>query len=285
MDRHQFNGMNIHYRYFSLEYFFNSVFQNGLSNVELWLCPQHFYINNEFVENTDRLKKLCNDYQQKIDCICPEQNNPKPNNVAAKGELLINNTLSYYKNVFKVAHEMNCHKVLITPGWNYYDETISEARGRSITMLKKLCNLAEEKEIELVLESIWAKSSQIASTIEQIGYLKEAVNKNNLRLTLDLGAMAAANETIEEWFKVFGKDLRHCHFVDGNPTGHMSWGRGTRDMEQDLHVFQDFDYNGKFSFEFVYPECYKNPSIEDKISIEKYKNIIKKGDFENDKTF
>lgn len=282
MDCSQLTGMNIHYRYYSLETFFQSVSKNGLSTIELWLCPQHFYINNNYFENIDSLKYLCNKYEQSLHCICPEQNNPKPNNIAAKGNILIENTISYYKNVFHVAQQMNCHKVLVTPGWNYYDESLDEARIRSIKMLQLLCDLASEKQIDLVLESIWAKSSQIASTIGEINYLKENVDRKNLLLTLDLGAMAAANESIEQWFKAFGSSIAHCHFVDGSPTGHTSWGRGTRNMFNDLNTFEKFSYKGKLSFEFVDPKCYKDPYLEDRTTIELFNDNLRKRGLLND---
>lgn len=41
---------------------------------------------------------------------------------------------------------------------------------------------------------------------------------------VDTCAMGVANETLEDWFTVFGDDIRHMHFVDGNPYGHLIWG-------------------------------------------------------------
>ena len=33
----------------------------------------------------------------------------------------------------------------------------------------------------------------------------------------------AKEENINDYFEAFGSRIIHCHFVDGNPTGHMAW--------------------------------------------------------------
>jgi len=268
-------AMNIHYRYYSLEYFFAEASKNGFQNAEIWLCPQHFLINYKDSENPRKLVDLAKKYSVNIKCLCPEQNNPKPNNIAARDELLIDNTFNYFKKVIDLANDIGCQKVLVTPGWNYYDEELSEARKRSTLMLQRICDYAKTKGIILVLESIWNHSSQIATNITEIKELKAAVNRKNLKLTIDLGAITAANESIDNWFHTFGKDIEHCHFVDGNPTGHFSWGRGARNMLEDIKVFNKYHYDGGLSFEFVNPVCYRSPQIEDRRTIEIFNSCLK----------
>lgn len=277
MDISCISGMNTHYRYYDLEYFFSSVSKNKLSSVELWLCPQHFFVNNVAYESPEKLHRLMQKYHITIDCLCPESNNPKPSNIAARDLEIISNTKTYYKNVFEIAKEIGSKLVLITPGWNYYDEDPVVARQRSISMIKYLCNLASEYDITLTLESIWNKSSQIAPTIECIYEIISMVDKSNLKLTLDLGALASAKETVADWFEVFGSEkINHCHFVDGNPTGHKSWGSGERNMQTDLNAFYSNGFNGNFSFEFVDAACYRHPEEEDKRSIELFQKTIER---------
>ncbi|WP_440896578.1 sugar phosphate isomerase/epimerase family protein [Amphibacillus sp. Q70] len=273
----QLYGMNIHYRYYDLEYFFKSCSQNKIENVEIWLCPQHFYINAFFSEKSEKIKKLMEKYKISVKCLCPEQNNPKPNNIAAREENLIQYTYQYFKKVIDLANAINSDLVLITPGWNYYDEDPSKARKRSISMIKKLSDYAQERNITLVLESIWNKSSLVGDTIEKIQQIKGGVNRPNLKLALDLGAINSAQESIEEWFQVFGADIAHCHFVDGNPTGHLPWGEGELSMENTLKAFSNHNYSGGFSMEYLYQESFKNPEIWDlktKVQFQKCIKII-----------
>ena len=176
MNRDQLYAMNIHYRYYDLEYFFRACQKMNLKHAELWLCPQHFYINSMWSESPEKLKGLMKQSGVQISCICPEQNNPKPNNIAARSELLIENTRKYFQNVIILASELGCDKILVTPGWNYHDEEVDEARKRSIRMLQSLCDIADPYGISLAMESIWDHSSDIANTKEKVKLIKDGVH-------------------------------------------------------------------------------------------------------------
>ena len=275
MDRQSLYAMNIHYRYYDLEYFFKECNRVQFKNAELWLCPQHFYINSMWNESPDKLKRLMDKYQVKIVCICPEQNNPKPNNIAARSGILIENTEKFLKRVINLANEIRCKMILITPGWNYYDESVDEARERSARMIRKLCDYASEYEINLVMESIWNKSTDIANTKEKIKLLKDMIDRSNLKLTVDLGALRDVGESVNEWFDMFKGDVMHCHFTDGTPTGHMPWGLGECNMQEVLGEFQRNDYQGGFSMEYVDPRSFKSPELWDKSTLEQFEKCIK----------
>lgn len=276
MCRDQLFAMNIHYRFYELEYFFQNCREMGFKNAELWLCPQHFYINNMWSENTDKLKQLMGAYGIKIACICPEQNNPKPNNVAARSALLIQNAESYFRRVIELASEIGCSKILITPGWNYHDEDGDTARDRSIKMLQKICDMAAPHGISLAMESIWSRSSDIGNTKEKVKQIKDGVNRRNFKLTIDLGALGDVSETVEEWFEMFGKDIVHCHFTDGNPTGHMPWGLGERNMYQVLESFRVNGYQGGFSMEYVDARSFVRPESWDRQTLEQFQICLEK---------
>ena len=59
----------------------------------------------------------------------------------------------------------------------------------------------------------------------------------------------------------------HCHFVDGNPTGHLAWGDGNRNPGEDLDVFIQSDYPGYFSLELLAPEYYQMPWLAEQKSL------------------
>lgn len=261
MDIQSLYPMNISYRYFDLEEFFASCARVGLHSAELWLCPQHVLINGQYSEGPERLLRFMDVYDVHPVCLCGEQNNPKPNNIAARGDLLINNTRSYFEKVISLAEAIGCPKVLVTPGWNYYDEPVERARDRSVRMLRRLSDYAAERGVGLVLESIWTKSSEVGPDIPSISLIKERVNRDNLFVAIDFGAMSAAGETVDDWFGAFGDSVAHCHFVDGAPTGHMPWGHGELDMLESLRAFERHGYQGGFSLEYVHPMAYRNPEF------------------------
>ena len=112
MDSQSLYPMNICYRYFDLEGFFASCARLGLRSAELWLCPQHVLVNGQFSEGPERLLRLMDVYGVRLACLCGEQNNPKPNNIAARGELLVSNTRSYFEKVIDLAQATSCPKVI-----------------------------------------------------------------------------------------------------------------------------------------------------------------------------
>ena len=80
----KFTGMNNHYRFYQLETFFSKLASNGIHNVELWTGPMHFYVDYNTHDEVSKLIDLEKKYNIKIIGICPEQTNPKPNNIATK---------------------------------------------------------------------------------------------------------------------------------------------------------------------------------------------------------
>ena len=122
------------------------------------------------------------------------------------------------------------------------------------------------------MESIWDHSSDIANTKEKVKLIKDGVDRENFKLTVDLGALGAVSESIEEWFALFGEDIIHCHFTDGKPagcpTGHMPWGLGERNMLEVLKAFEANEYRGGFSMEYVDARSFRNPEKWDRQTVE-----------------
>ncbi len=274
-------AMNIHYRFFPIEYFFSSVSHIGFKNVEIWLCPQHFEVTYNGYESSEKLKRLAKENHVNIACLCAEQNNPKPSNMAARDKLIIDHSLKYFKNVIDLANELNVSKVLFTSGWSYYDETISNALNRSINHMQELCDYALNKNVTICIEPLQPFESRLVNNKETMKNYLNNINKDNVKIALDLGALGKANESIDEWFLEFGDRIVHCHYVDGNPTGHLPIGKGNRNIEADMISFLKNDYKGFLSFEFANSIAFENPKQADLDSIkviENSLNQIRKGE-------
>lgn len=256
-------AMNGHYRFYELKTFFEEIQKVGFTDAELWTSPHHFFIDYRQYDDPAELKQLADSHQVKIRCICPEQTNPKPNNVAVKGAAAKERVYAYYKNVIDTARAVEADKVLITPGWAYYSEPVEEARKRSVEMLSRVSEYAAKNHIRLAMEALQPDESRIANTTAELQELRELVGNENLKICLDLGAMARAGESIDDYFRVFGKDMIHCHFVDGAPVGHLAWGDGRRSMKEDLEAFRRNGYEGLLSLESVNDWYYEKPYLAD----------------------
>lgn len=80
-------------------------------------------------------------------------------------------------------------------------------------------------------------------------------------MLIDTTAMGVAGETLEQWFQTFGDKIIHTHFVDGNPYGHLIWGDGCRNLEDDLTICQKYGYTGGFGQEITDQKYFKDLSL------------------------
>ena len=90
--------MNCHHRFYELKDFFAASKENGYENVEIWTGPQHFLWTIMVMKMLINFR-LEEKYNIKIIGICPEQTNPKPNNMAAKDREMQKRVLAYFKRM------------------------------------------------------------------------------------------------------------------------------------------------------------------------------------------
>ena len=144
-------AMNCSHRFFSLEAFFASAADSGFEAVELWTGPMHFFLDYASNDTPEKITRLANSFGLDVCALCPEQNNPKPANIAARGEESIKRTKNYFLRAINVASELGVEIVVVTPGWGFLDEERTEAWKRSVYMLGDLSSYATCKGIVLAV--------------------------------------------------------------------------------------------------------------------------------------
>lgn len=267
--------MNCHHRFYELKDFFAASKENGYENVEIWTGPQHFFMDHNGYENVDKLLRLEEKYNIKIIGICPEQTNPKPNNMAAKDREMQKRVLAYFKNAVDVACKFEANQVVVTSGWGFLNEQREEVYKRSVQMLRKVSDYAFEKNMTLAIEALQPDESMLVHTAEEMKQLIDDVDSPALKVCIDTGAMVRAKDTIDDYFKIFGDRIVHAHFVDVDEdhfTTHLAWGDGTRNMKEELEAFRRNGYKGILSVECVNGRYFENPKVADKQSM---KNFLK----------
>ena len=160
--------MNCHHRFYELKDFFAASKENGYENVEIWTGPQHFFMDHNGYENADKLLRLEEKYNIKIIGICPEQTNPKPNNMAAKDREMQKRVLAYFKNAVDVACKVEANQVVVTSGWGFLNEQREEVYKRSVQMLRKVSDYAFEKNMTLAIEALQPDESMLVHTAEEM---------------------------------------------------------------------------------------------------------------------
>ena len=120
--------MNISHRYFDLEEFFSSAAASGYTCCELWTGAMHLYVDCHGYDSLEQVRELSQRYGVRIVGLCPEQNNPKPWNIAARGNEARARTLAYFKNVVDIAAELGAEQVMVSSGWAF----LSRSRTRGV---------------------------------------------------------------------------------------------------------------------------------------------------------
>ena len=202
--------MNISHRYFDLEEFFSSAAASGYTCCELWTGAMHLYVDCHGYDSLEQVRKLSQRYGVRIVGLCPEQNNPKPWNIAARGNEARARTLAYFKNVVDIAAELGAEQVMVSSGWAFLNEPIEDAWGRSASMLRAIAEHAGERGVRLVLEALQPVESMIVNSAADTKRMIEAVDHPALKACLDLGAMAVAGDTIDDYFDLLGDDVATC---------------------------------------------------------------------------
>ena len=257
--RDRIAGMNSHYRYYTLEDFFRHLEENGIRRAELWTCASHFRLDAHSRQSAWEIKVQARRRGVDIICLTPEQNNPKPYNLASRDPALIRLTRSYFHSAICAAQELECPLVGVTSGWSFYSEPAEDGWARSAAMLRALAEEAAGRGVTLVMESLLPRETRLVNTLERARRMLREVDSPGLKINLDLGSMAFSGETVQQWFDAFGRDLVHCHFVDGRPAGHLAWGMGERDPGVDLEVFRRNGYAGYFTLELLAADYYERP--------------------------
>lgn len=255
----QICAMNCHYRFYELEDFFRYVHRCGIQNAEIWSGPMHYYVDHRTYEPVEKLRALSQKYQVNIIGICPEQTNPKPNHPAVKEVWQQERVYAYYSNMIDIAAQIGCYQVLMTSGWAYYSERREDAWERSVGMMKRIAEYAKKRQVRLALEALQPQESCLVNSIEDMRKYLWEVDSDNLYVCIDFGAMARSGDTLEDYFRTFQNRILHIHFVDGSPIGHLAWGDGSRNLQEDLACLRKYGYQGYLSLETASPRYFEKP--------------------------
>ena len=215
-------GMNCHYRYYTLEDFFSSLQRSGITHAELWTCASHYLLDEQGWQDAKALRQTARRYGVEVICLTPEQNNPKPHNLAARDPELIRRTCRYFSNAILAAEELECKLISVSSGWCFYSEPAAHGWQRAVQMLHELAEKARRHGVTLAMEPLLPSESRLVNTLGQERQMLQDVRSAGLKVNIDLGPVGAAGETVGQWFEAFGQDIVHCHFVDGRPTGHLA---------------------------------------------------------------
>ncbi len=260
--RQQVAGMNIHYIYYSLDYFLDAQQKAGFKTVELVGQAPHFLMDYTGFQDTKKVREKAESRGLKIGVFTPE--------CAAYHYLLCSpdpgfhkRSMEYFKQGIKACAGLGSKIMLTNCIGGTWDEEPGRTYERAVKSLKELGDAAKESGVTVAVETVRPEESKIITTVGGLKKLYDDVSHPNVKAALDTVAMGVAGETPRQWFETFGKDIIHCHFVDGRPYGHLIWGDGLYPLDRYIKVLNDYGYEGYLSQEITDGRYFDKPAEAD----------------------
>ena len=161
IDRKQPAPMNHIFRFYEFKDYLRAAAESGYESIDLWTCGAHYFVDAHTHEETKSLKRMLGDYGLKAVSMTPEQSCPKPFHMAAKRPEIRKKAKRYFQHMIRAASELDCDRVLITSGWQFFSEDREEAWKRSEEMVGELCRFSEDYGVYLTMETLSKKSTRL----------------------------------------------------------------------------------------------------------------------------
>lgn len=246
VERARLAGMNMHYKFRSLEYFLKTQRELGLETMEMWCARPHFLLDDYGREDGRAFKNKVNSYGLTVGAFSPECT-VYNYNLCAWEETAARHSMGYFMNGILAAAEAGAPVMVINGCGGARDEEKERIFDRAVRRLRKLAAEASDRGVVLAVETVRPDDSPVFHSLPELSRLLDAVDSPQVQACLDLTAAGLAGETMEDWFKVLGKRIRHIRFVDGRPQGRLVWGHGLRVLEDHLLWIQRYGYEGLLS--------------------------------------
>ena len=273
-------GMNMNFQYFSFDYFLESMDSLNMKYLELWAGAPHLYVEDMSEEDVLEVKKKIDARGMKTVFYTPE-GLFYPYNLASDNDKMRQRTLDFYKKNMYAAAELGAENMLLIAGRGYYDQPVEMAWKRSAEALKELAQEAKKVGIGLVLEPLQYEEANLVWNLETTKKMLDEVGEDTLGTMIDTVQMVSSNNSIDKYFNTFGKNLRHVHLTDGNPTGHLTWGDGNLPLKDFLKDLNRNAYDGYLTLE-IGPYL-TDPVTSWKQGVETVKKVLKELEQDDDR--
>lgn len=259
---------NYQYRFYSFDYFLESVKRFQIKNIEIWSASSGIYLeDHSFLELQALSGRLIND-GFRVCCVTPEQFS-YPINIGSGVASERSRSISYLMRAIDAASILGAPNCLIAVGRALYDEDRQECHKRTVDSLQILGDFAARRKVCLVVEPL-PRECDIAGTVAACKTLLDDVgNYEAVKIMIDVDIAARMGNTPKDYFQTFGRvNVAHVHLNDGMPGGHMVLGEGIIPIHQCIREIDQFDYDGYMTLEVIGQNYFRQPEISIRKSLE-----------------
>lgn len=262
--RNQVAGMNLMYKWYSFDYFLDSMERLGFERIALWGGPPHFQCDYLTYDDCRKLDRKIKKKKLEISSFLVTSTNYRYQ-IATEEREHFEKCYQYFRNGILACEELGCSSMSCNSGWGYFNHDREDAWKRSCDMLGRLSQEAENRGIILTMESLKPIETNLVTTIREAKQMYDEVHHPAFKIMVDTGAAAYQGETLQQWFDVFGEEIKAMHFVDSM---HKVWGEGNLNLQTMVETITRNSYQGTLALETSGSSYFRNPYQADKKNME-----------------
>lgn len=259
LKKSQITGMNLVYKFYSFDYFLDSMERLGYESIEILPNAPHFYVPDMTHEEIRSWKAKIADHHLRIVCYTPDQCS-YPVNLAYQRNAARERSIADLSRQIEVCAYLEAGQMLLTSGYGYFDEPKEHAWDRLLDSLGQLSVKAQKEGVVLLLEPLRTDETNLVTNLGTLKRAIDTVSSPNLRGMLDTSPMYFARESITQYAHVLGENLWHIHLIDGRPAGHLAWGDGIFPLDQYMDELEAIAYARYLTMELTSAEYYNDPN-------------------------
>lgn len=234
---------NYHYRYHPFPLFVENAKKLGLETVEIWGGSPHFYLDDTAAEGFREERSMLDQAGLHVAAFVPESVSCLYQLCAWNPEVR-EKAQGYYRLAIDAAVTLGTDTVILSCCGGAKDQPADLAYWNGVHSLRSLAAYAADRGVTLAVQTNCPQDSNILHTHDQLRQFLRDVGAPNVKPALDLCAMAAAFESLEDWFRVPEERPVFIRFSDGRPEGHLVWGEGILPLEDFAERLERLGYTG-----------------------------------------
>jgi len=246
--------MSAQYVHYTFDYYLNSMERCNVRNLDVWGGHPHYTrldypTNTEAIRKVREMRKKAEDLGQKIVIYTPETLNYQYD-ISSPYQIVRDRTLDYFDMAMDDTLELGTNRLFINTGCGLLDIPHEESWKYTVESVCKICSMAEERGIYMMLEQLQPYESNLLINLPQMKAMLDEVNSPALKVCIDLVAMEVAGEHLEDYYTELGESaISFIHYADGDPSGHYILGDGNLPLKEYIQILEKHNYTGIIDLE------------------------------------
>ncbi|MDD3537749.1 MAG: sugar phosphate isomerase/epimerase [Eubacteriales bacterium] len=249
----QFSVMSVQYVQHSLAYYLDSMVRCGIRNVDFWGGVPHY--NRMSYSTAAEAEKRLKQIRRNIDdrglhvVVYTPETLSYPFSYASPEKAVRNSTIRYMEAAMEDAEILGTNQVFLNTGCGLRDLPREESWKRCVESIRTLCEKAESRGIEMIIEQLQPYESNLLVSREDMTRMLREVDSPALNVCVDVVAMEVMGETLRDQYDRFRDHIRLIHYCDGDPSGHSILGTGNLPLKEYIDILEENDFTGYLSLE------------------------------------